>query len=55
MTPEQIKTVETIRQRVRLMREGGASDGSIRAGLILEGWPAAAVLEAMKKISQDAK
>ena len=48
MTPEQIKTIEVIRQRVRLMREGEASDGSIRAGLIAEGWPAAAVMEGMK-------
>ena len=47
MTPEQSKQLADVRSLVERMRNGGQSDAIIRAGLIREGWPAAAVIEAM--------
>lgn len=47
MTPSQQDTIRAVKTRVDYMRAGGARDEMIRAGLIAEGWPAAAVIEAM--------
>lgn len=47
MTPEQSKQLADVRSLVERMRNGGQSDATIKAGLIAEGWPAAAVVEAM--------
>ncbi|HEV8034481.1 hypothetical protein [Yoonia sp.] len=48
ITPEQAETIRTVKTRVQYMRAGGARDEMIRAGLIAEGWPAAAVLAALE-------
>lgn len=48
ITPEQAETIRTVKTRVEYMRAGGARDEMIRAGLIAEGWPAAAVIKAME-------
>lgn len=48
ITPEQAETIRTVKTRVEYMRAGGARDAMIRAGLIAEGWPAAAVIKALE-------
>lgn len=48
ITPEQAETIRTVKTRVEYMRAGGARDEMIRAGLIAEGWPAAAVIKALE-------
>lgn len=48
MTPEQQRQIAALRGKVARMREGGQPDDLIRAGLIAEGWPAGAVIEAMR-------
>ena len=47
MTPEQQTQVTQLRTRIKNMRAGGRTDAQIRAGLIAEGWPAGAVVEAI--------
>jgi hypothetical protein len=47
MTPDQQRQIAMLRGRVNSMRQGGRDDAMIRAGLIAEGWPAGAVIEAM--------
>lgn len=51
MTPtqQQIDTMRAVKTRVEYMRAGGARDETIRAGLIAEGWPAAAVIKALEQ------
>lgn len=48
MTPNQQDQIIKVGLKVKLMRMGGQDDAVIRAGLIAEGWPAAAVIEAME-------
>jgi hypothetical protein len=48
ITPEQAETLRIVKSRVEYMRAGGARDEMIRAGLIAEGWPAAAVIKALE-------
>lgn len=47
MTPSDQRQIALLRGRVNSMRQGGRDDAMIRAGLIAEGWPAGAVIEAM--------
>lgn len=49
MTPPQKDQVIRVGLKVKSMRMGGQDDAVIRAGLIAEGWPAAAVIEAMER------
>lgn len=48
MTPAQQSQITALRAKITRMREGGAQDATIRAGLIAEGWAAGAVIEAMQ-------
>ena len=50
MTPEQRKTIRQVVQRIRYMRHGRMGDSAIRAGLIAEGWPIAAVEAAFQEV-----
>ena len=49
MNEQQQETLKQVRRRVLLAREGGQADWITRATLIAEGWPAGAVLEALKE------
>ena len=50
MTPDQRKTVLDCVQRIRYMRHGRMGDNIIRAGLIAEGWPIAAINAAFDEV-----
>lgn len=50
MTPEQRKTIDQVIQRIRYMRHGKMGDNTIRAGLIAEGWPIAAINAAFEEV-----
>ena len=48
MTPEQAKTLAAVQRRVDSARAGGRPDYETQATLIAEGWPARAVIMAIK-------
>lgn len=47
MTPTQQKQIEHVKTRIRHMRAGGAAEYTILPQLRREGWPEAAIREAM--------
>lgn len=45
---DKAEIVKTLIARIKRARRSNMSDGIIRAGLVAEGWPAGAVIEAME-------
>lgn len=52
MTPEQRKCVDDCKSRIRYARQGGIADEIVCANLKAEGWPAAAVEQAVKELGE---
>ncbi len=52
MTPNQREQVNQVKTRIQNMRAGGSRDEFIQAGLMDEGWAAAAIVAAFEELGE---